>query len=143
MAKLKPQRFSLSTGLNISIYPEHAKQRKTFALITGCLDAARGICYMKHKAVNFLTRNLDFVNLMTYDLHGSWDPVTGHNAPLTKREGETGEQARLNVVSITPADPGGPAPLPFPRIFFKIMQLSGNMEQSLGSSPPLGLRWAP
>lgn len=27
-------------------------------------------------------KHLDFINLMTYDLRGSWDNVTGHNAPL-------------------------------------------------------------
>ncbi|PNF19362.1 Acidic mammalian chitinase [Cryptotermes secundus] len=29
-----------------------------------------------------LGKYLDFINVMTYDLHGPWDPVTGHNAPL-------------------------------------------------------------
>ena len=26
---------------------------------------------------------LDWMNLMSYDFHGSWDPITGHNAPMT------------------------------------------------------------
>jgi chitinase len=30
----------------------------------------------------FLFRYLDFINIMTYDMHGSWDSVTGHSAPL-------------------------------------------------------------
>lgn len=25
---------------------------------------------------------LDFINIMTYDFHGAWDPVSDHNAPL-------------------------------------------------------------
>ena len=25
---------------------------------------------------------LDWLNLMAYDLHGDWDPVTGHNTPM-------------------------------------------------------------
>lgn len=29
-----------------------------------------------------VARNVDFINLMTYDLHGSWDQKTGNNAPL-------------------------------------------------------------
>ena len=26
---------------------------------------------------------LDWMNLMSYDFHGSWDPITGHNAPMS------------------------------------------------------------
>ena len=30
-----------------------------------------------------LSRNLDFINIMAYDLHGFWDGRTGHHSPLT------------------------------------------------------------
>lgn len=26
---------------------------------------------------------------MTYDMYGAWDPVTGHNAPLHRSEGDS------------------------------------------------------
>lgn len=32
-----------------------------------------------------ISQYLDFINLMTYDFHGSWDTVTGFNAPLYAR----------------------------------------------------------
>jgi chitinase len=32
---------------------------------------------------------LDFLNIMTYDYHGPWDPVAGHNAPLYAGAGAT------------------------------------------------------
>jgi len=40
---------------------------------------------------------LDFVNLMSYDLNGSWNPYTGLNAPLYRRASETGSAAQMNV----------------------------------------------
>uniref|UniRef100_A0A2K5REW8 Chitotriosidase-1 n=1 Tax=Cebus imitator TaxID=2715852 RepID=A0A2K5REW8_CEBIM len=47
--------------------------------------------------VDKIAQNLDFVNLMAYDFHGSWEKVTGHNSPLYKRQGESGAAASLNV----------------------------------------------
>ncbi|OWF47140.1 Acidic mammalian chitinase [Mizuhopecten yessoensis] len=40
---------------------------------------------------------LDFISIMTYDLHGSWEQVTGHNSPLFPRNSETGIQRQLNM----------------------------------------------
>lgn len=47
-----------------------------------------------------MCKSLHFVNIMAYDLHGAWEKVTGHNAPLYARKGETGNDLKLNVVSI-------------------------------------------
>jgi hypothetical protein len=44
-------------------------------------------------------RHLDFISLMSYDLHGSWEQETGHNSPLYGRSQETGDDRYLNVVS--------------------------------------------
>ncbi|CAH2058203.1 unnamed protein product, partial [Iphiclides podalirius] len=35
-----------------------------------------------------ISKYLDLVNIMTYDLYGPWDPTTGHNAPLHKGESQ-------------------------------------------------------
>jgi len=29
-----------------------------------------------------ISKHIDFINMMTYDLHGSWEHKTGHNAPI-------------------------------------------------------------
>lgn len=43
-------------------------------------------------------RYLDFINLMAYDYHGSWNQRTGHNSPLFARQEQTGDQLLLNQV---------------------------------------------
>jgi GH18 family chitinase len=43
---------------------------------------------------------MDFISIMTYDLHGSWEDVTGHNSPLYAHSGETGKQRYLNMVKL-------------------------------------------
>ena len=47
--------------------------------------------------ISEIVKYLDFINLMSYDLHGSWENFVGHNAPLYKRADEVDEQAELNV----------------------------------------------
>ncbi|XP_038604910.1 chitotriosidase-1 [Tachyglossus aculeatus] len=47
--------------------------------------------------IDKISKYLDFVSLMSYDFHGTWDSVTGHNSPLYKRKEETGFAAELNV----------------------------------------------
>lgn len=44
-------------------------------------------------------RYLDFINVMTYDFHGTWESVTGHHSPLYKGSQDTGDHAYLNTVS--------------------------------------------
>ncbi|XP_005881928.1 PREDICTED: chitotriosidase-1 [Myotis brandtii] len=41
--------------------------------------------------------SLDFISLMAYDLHGSWERTTGHHSALHPRRGEQGAAAELNV----------------------------------------------
>lgn len=40
---------------------------------------------------------VDFVNVMSYDYHGSWETYTGENAPLYQRPEETGDNVLLNL----------------------------------------------
>ena len=54
-----------------------------------------------HHSFRVTFRDLDFINLMSYDLHGAWDKVTGHNSPLYSHPSETGDSKYLNVVSET------------------------------------------
>uniref|UniRef100_A0A3Q0QRE9 Acidic mammalian chitinase n=1 Tax=Amphilophus citrinellus TaxID=61819 RepID=A0A3Q0QRE9_AMPCI len=40
---------------------------------------------------------LDFINVMTYDFHGAWDPFTGHNSPLYRSLVDEGDNIYYNV----------------------------------------------
>ncbi len=40
---------------------------------------------------------LDFINVMTYDMHGPWDKFADHHAPLNKREHDYYPYNTLNV----------------------------------------------
>ena len=45
---------------------------------------------------------LDFINVMTYDFHGAWDPFTGHNSPMYRGSADEGVNVYFNVVSVRP-----------------------------------------
>nr|ADM87517.1 chitinase [Holotrichia oblita] len=50
-------------------------------LITAAVAAAGGSVDLSYD-VPKLNQYLHFINVMTYDLHGTWDAAIGHNAPL-------------------------------------------------------------
>lgn len=48
-------------------------------------------------AVARISKHLDFINVMTYDLHGDWDNFADHHAPLHAREHDSWEFQALNT----------------------------------------------
>ena len=45
-----------------------------------------------------ISKSLDFFNVMTYDLHGSWDNFADHHSPLKAREHDYWPFNTLNSV---------------------------------------------
>lgn len=54
-------------------------------------------------------RDLDFVNLMTYDIHGSWESETGYSAPLYAGPYETDPQNMVDAMTTDWLNAGCPA----------------------------------
>ncbi|KAG5337146.1 CH3L1 protein, partial [Acromyrmex heyeri] len=57
---------------------ELKKQGKILSVAVGATESLASLSYNIKK----VSENVDFINLMTYDLHGTWDGVTGHHAGL-------------------------------------------------------------
>ncbi|XP_014472435.1 PREDICTED: chitinase-3-like protein 1 [Dinoponera quadriceps] len=65
-------------------------------LLTAAVAAAEPSASLSYNIAE-ISKHLHFINVMSYDLHGSWEKQTGHNAPLYPRTGETGNDLKLNV----------------------------------------------
>ncbi|XP_063095859.1 chitotriosidase-1 isoform X2 [Cavia porcellus] len=91
------QRFTaLIQGLANAFQQEAQTSGKERLLLSAAVPAGRYYVDAGYE-VDKLAQDLDFINLMAYDLHGSWEKVTGHNSPLYKRQGESGAAAEYNV----------------------------------------------
>ncbi|OWF47790.1 Chitotriosidase-1 [Mizuhopecten yessoensis] len=64
-------------------------------LLTVAVGASQWITQTAYE-VDKLASNLDYIFLMSYDLHGPWDGRLGHHSPLYKRTGESPSDSRLN-----------------------------------------------
>ncbi|XP_076226130.1 chitinase-3-like protein 1 [Nomia melanderi] len=65
------------------------------SVAVGATEKSASLSYI----INQVVSNVDFVNLMTYDMNGAWNNFAGFNAPLYASSREQGEQAKLNVDS--------------------------------------------
>ncbi|KYN43441.1 putative chitinase 2 [Trachymyrmex septentrionalis] len=62
-----------------AVKTELKKKGKILSIAVG---AAESLATLSYDPISQIAANVDFINLMTYDLHGTWDGVTGHHAGL-------------------------------------------------------------
>jgi len=65
-------------------------------LLTAAIGAGKATIDISYDVAS-MYKYLDLVNVMAYDLHGKWDKVTGHNAPIRPRPDEQGGNKFLNI----------------------------------------------
>lgn len=83
------ERFTvLCQELLTAFKKESAVSGKPRLLLTAAVAAGVGTIDKAYE-VSKLAGILDFINLMAYDLHGSWDPTTGHHTALEGSPGDT------------------------------------------------------
>ncbi|PVD37544.1 hypothetical protein C0Q70_00138 [Pomacea canaliculata] len=75
---------------------EAASTGKPRLLLTAAVAAGKSTIDTAYD-VPAIARDFDFLNLMSYDLHGAWETKTGLNSPLYPRSDETGDDRYLNL----------------------------------------------
>nr|AFO53261.1 chitinase-3 [Sinohyriopsis cumingii] len=91
------QRFTELVKELKRVFDEDARQTgKPPLLLTAAVAAGKSKIDTAYDVPD-ICRYLDFISVMTYDLHGSWEDRTGHNSPLFPHAGETGDGRYLNL----------------------------------------------
>ncbi|XP_034733918.1 acidic mammalian chitinase-like isoform X2 [Etheostoma cragini] len=91
------QRFTLlCKELQDAFESEGTATGRPRLLVTAAVAAGKGSIDESYEVAQ-IAKYLDFINVMTYDLHGTWDGVTGHHSPLYQSSQDTGSQTYLNA----------------------------------------------
>ncbi|XP_044206711.1 acidic mammalian chitinase-like [Thunnus albacares] len=70
--------------------------RKPRLMLTAAVAAGKGNIDNGYEIAE-VSKFLDFINVMSYDFHGAWEPFTGHNSPLYRSSFDQGENIYYNV----------------------------------------------
>ncbi|CAL1528692.1 unnamed protein product [Lymnaea stagnalis] len=79
-----------------SFHLESLNSQKPRLLLTGALPAGKESIDAGYD-IPAIMPFMDFISLMTYDFHGSWEPYTGMNSPLFAHETDVGNDTYLNL----------------------------------------------
>ncbi|XP_029007324.1 acidic mammalian chitinase-like isoform X1 [Betta splendens] len=93
------ERFTLLVTELSKAFEDDGKDNRRTKLLLSANVAALASTIDRAYEVNKISPHLDFLNLLTYDFHGSWDPVTGHNSPLYPSAVDSGSHIKHNIDS--------------------------------------------
>lgn len=65
-------------------------------LLTAAVSAGEWTIEEAYDVVS-ISRSLDFINVMAYDMHGAWEDFAAHHSPLNAMPTETGNNTKLNA----------------------------------------------
>ncbi|XP_072521585.1 chitinase, acidic.1 [Salminus brasiliensis] len=91
------QRFTLLVQELRRAIEQEAKDNKKTPLLLSAKVAALSPTIDAAYEVPEITSEVDFVSIMSYDYHGSWEKVTGHNSPLFKSSHDSGNHVYHNI----------------------------------------------
>uniref|UniRef100_A0A2K5KY86 Acidic mammalian chitinase n=1 Tax=Cercocebus atys TaxID=9531 RepID=A0A2K5KY86_CERAT len=78
-------------------FEQKAKQSNKPRLLVTAAVAAGISTIQSGYEIPQLSQYLDYIHVMTYDFHSTWEGYTGENSPLYKYPTDTGSNAYLNV----------------------------------------------
>uniref|UniRef100_A0A3P9Q588 chitinase n=1 Tax=Poecilia reticulata TaxID=8081 RepID=A0A3P9Q588_POERE len=93
------ERFTLLVSeLAIAFQDDATDNRKTRLLLSS--NVAGFVSNIDNAYdVSKIAAHMDFMNIMNYDFHGYWEPVTGHHSPLYRSSVDIGSQFHFNINS--------------------------------------------
>ncbi|XP_075880844.1 chitotriosidase-1-like isoform X2 [Nelusetta ayraudi] len=90
-------RFTLLCKELVDAYAAEAKTTgKPQLMLTAAVSAGKGTIDAGYEIAE-IAKYLDFINVMTYDFHGTWERVTGHNSPLYRGSEDSGDLIYFNT----------------------------------------------
>ncbi|CAG5135461.1 unnamed protein product, partial [Candidula unifasciata] len=92
----KPKFQLLMEEIMRAFKEEGTRTHRTRLMLTVAVGAGKPIIDASYFAVN-LSKTVDFISIMTYDFHGSWEKFVGFNSPLFAHPNETEPANQLNV----------------------------------------------
>lgn len=79
-----------------TFYQEAKETKQEQLLLTTAVAQEKNTILNAYDIVNIVA-HLDFINVMSYDYHGSWDSKCGHNSPLYAARGADEKDQTLTV----------------------------------------------
>uniref|UniRef100_A0A672J9S2 Acidic mammalian chitinase n=1 Tax=Salarias fasciatus TaxID=181472 RepID=A0A672J9S2_SALFA len=87
-------RFTILCQVRLKVYASSFRRERL--MLTATVAAGKANIDSGYEIAK-VSKLLDFINVMTYDFHGAWEPFTGHNSPLFASSFDDGTNIYSNV----------------------------------------------